>query len=68
MRPHSPGFSAGAPGDVRILLDLIHGLLMAVAGNVVVLSSIKIKTGALTLREKKARRPRSYQRNAQAVE
>jgi hypothetical protein len=26
----------------RILLDLIHGLLMAVASNVVVLSSIKI--------------------------
>jgi hypothetical protein len=26
----------------RILSDLIHGLLMAVAGNVVVLSSIKM--------------------------
>jgi hypothetical protein len=29
-------------GFVRILLDWVHGLLMAVASNVMVLSSIKI--------------------------
>jgi hypothetical protein len=30
----------------RILLDWIHGLLMAAAGNVIVLSSIKISAPA----------------------